>query len=85
MNILLWLVLGVVAGWIASVIMGTREQGILMDVTMGVLGAIVGGLVMNFFGQAGITGFDIRSLLVATVGAVALIWVGRMLSSPKQA
>ena len=81
MSFLLWIILGLVAGWLASVVMKTdASQGAIMDIVLGVIGAVVGGFVMNFFGQAGVTGFNIYSLIVATVGAVILIWLGRMLS-----
>ncbi|HRN69792.1 MAG TPA: GlsB/YeaQ/YmgE family stress response membrane protein [Candidatus Woesebacteria bacterium] len=80
MNILLWLLLGLVAGWLASVIMKTNsQQGSLTDIILGIVGAFVGGFLMNFFGQTGVTGFNIYSILVATLGAVVLIWLGRML------
>ena len=80
MGILLWLLLGLVAGWLASVIMGSNsQQGMLMDIILGVVGAFAGGLLMNIFGQAGVTGFNLYSLFVATLGAIALIWLGRML------
>ncbi len=79
MNILLWLLLGLVAGWLASVIMGTNsQQGMLMDIILGIVGAFVGGFLMNLFGAGGITGFNIYSLFVATLGAIALIWLGRV-------
>lgn len=81
MNIILWLILGLIAGWLASVIMKTdRAQGTLMDIIFGVVGALVGGFVMNFFGQPGVTGFNIYSLIVATVGAIILIAIGRAVS-----
>jgi uncharacterized membrane protein YeaQ/YmgE (transglycosylase-associated protein family) len=81
MNIILWLLLGLIAGWLASVIMKTdRSQGTMMDIIFGIVGALVGGFVMNFLGQPGVTGFNIYSLIVATVGAVILIVVGRALS-----
>ncbi len=80
MNILLWLLLGLIAGWLASVIMRTNsQQGMFTDIILGVIGAFVGGFLMNFFGQSGVTGFNIYSLIVATLGAVALIWAGRVL------
>ncbi|MBP7967112.1 GlsB/YeaQ/YmgE family stress response membrane protein [Candidatus Woesebacteria bacterium] len=80
MGILLWLLLGLIAGWLASVIMGTNsQQGMLMDIILGVVGAFAGGLLMNIFGQAGVSGFNLYSLFVATLGAIALIWLGRML------
>jgi uncharacterized membrane protein YeaQ/YmgE (transglycosylase-associated protein family) len=80
MNILLWLLLGLIAGWLASVIMGSNsQQGMLMDIILGVVGAFVGGFVMNLFGAPGVSGFNIYSIVVAVIGAVALIWLGRAL------
>ena len=82
MEILAWLVLGLVAGWIASIIMGTNSnQGPLMDIVLGIIGAFVGGFVFNLFGQTGATGFNLYSIIVATAGAIVLIWLGRMLGS----
>lgn len=79
MEILFWIILGLVAGWIASIIMKTNStQGPLMDIVLGVLGALVGGFIMNAFGADGVTGFNIWSLFVAVVGASLLIWVGRL-------
>ena len=81
MSIILWIILGLVAGWLASVIMKTNAtQGALMDIILGVVGSVVGGFVFNLFGQPGVTGFDLYSLAVATVGAVILIALGRALS-----
>ncbi|MBU2632658.1 GlsB/YeaQ/YmgE family stress response membrane protein [Patescibacteria group bacterium] len=80
MNILLWIILGGVAGWISSVIVKTnKNQGIFSDITLGVLGAILGGYIIGFFGQPGVTGFNIYSILVAVLGSVVLIWLGRMI------
>lgn len=80
MDILLWLLLGLIAGWLASIIMKTNsQQGSLTDIILGIIGAFVGGFLMNFFGQTGVTGFNVYSIIVATLGAVVLIWLGRML------
>jgi uncharacterized membrane protein YeaQ/YmgE (transglycosylase-associated protein family) len=80
MNILLWLILGLLAGWIASMIMGTNsQQGMLMDIVLGVVGAFVGGFLMNLFGAPGVSGFNMYSIVVAVLGSVALIWLGRAL------
>lgn len=74
LNLLLWLVLGALAGWIASKIMGTSgQQGILLDIVVGIVGAFLGGILMNVLGFSGTTGFNIYSLLVAIVGAVILL------------
>lgn len=79
MGILLEIILGLIAGWIASAV--TRSpSGFWMDMILGVLGAIVGGFVMTLFGQPGVTGFNLYSLVVAVVGAVLLIWIGRLVN-----
>jgi uncharacterized membrane protein YeaQ/YmgE (transglycosylase-associated protein family) len=81
MNILLWIVLGAIAGYLASVIMKTNDsQGTLGDIILGILGAIVGGFAMNIFGQPGVTGFNLYSILVAVLGAVVVIYLGRAMS-----
>ena len=79
MGIVLWIIFGALAGWIASMLMKTDyRQGTLMDIVMGILGAIVGGFLMGMVGQSGVTGFNVYSLLVAVIGAVALIAVARL-------
>jgi uncharacterized membrane protein YeaQ/YmgE (transglycosylase-associated protein family) len=81
MNLILWIILGAIAGWVASVIMKTNaSQGTVADIVLGVLGAIVGGFIMSFFGQAGVTGFNVYSVVVAVLGAIVLIGLGRMLA-----
>ncbi len=78
MDILLWIVLGAAAGWIADMIMKSAH-GVLEDIVLGIVGAFVGGFIMNSFGQPGVTGFNIYSLIVAVVGAVVLIFLGRLI------
>lgn len=81
MGIILWIVFGALVGWISSIIMGRNaNQGFLGDILLGILGAIVGGFVMNFLGFAGISGFNIYSMLVALLGAVLVVWIGRAIS-----
>lgn len=80
MGIILWVVLGAVAGWIASLIMKTDDsQGFVGDLLFGIIGAVVGGFLFGLIGQPGVTGFNIYSLIVAVVGASALIYLGRMI------
>ncbi len=74
MGILLWIVLGAVAGWIASAIMNTGHS-LLMDIMLGIVGAVVGGLIMNMLGTPGVTGFNLYSIVVAVIGAAAVIWL----------
>jgi uncharacterized membrane protein YeaQ/YmgE (transglycosylase-associated protein family) len=72
MGILLWIVFGAIVGWVASMVMGTNE-GLVLDIVLGVVGALLGGWLMSFFGKGGVTGFNIYSFLVALLGAVVLI------------
>ena len=78
MSILAWIILGGLAGWIASLIMGTNEQqGCLMNIVVGIVGAVIGGALFSALGGTGVTGFNLPSLIVATVGAVVLLWIVR--------
>jgi len=76
MGILLWIVLGALAGWIASMLMKS-SSGLLQDIIVGIVGAVLGGWVMNFFGESGVTGFNLYSLIVAVLGAAILIAIIR--------
>jgi len=74
MNIILWIIFGGLVGWIASLIMKTNsQQGILLNIVVGIIGAIVGGWIMNFFGESGVTNFSLYSFFVALLGSVILI------------
>lgn len=74
MGIILWIILGAFAGWIASMIMGTNQnQGLLLNIVVGIVGALIGGLIMSAIGATGITGFNLYSFLVAIAGAVVLL------------
>jgi len=76
MSFLLWILLGGVAGWIASLFMNTdASQGIFLNIVVGIVGAMIGGLVFSFFGAAGVTGFNFYSLFVAVIGASLLLWI----------
>lgn len=76
MGILLWIIFGGIVGWIASIIMKT-DQGPLMDIIVGIIGAVIGGWIMSFFGQGGISGFNLYSFIVALIGAIVLIAIVR--------
>ncbi len=79
MELIAFLVLGGIAGWIASLIMGTdASQGIFLNVVVGVIGAFIGGMLFNAFGSAGVSGFNIYSLVVAVLGAVVLLFIVRL-------
>lgn len=79
MGILAWIGLGLIAGFIGSKIVNHTGSGILMDIVLGIVGALVGGFVFSLFGAVGVTGFNIYSMLVAVVGAVVVLWLYHML------
>lgn len=79
MGLILWIVFGGLAGWAASMIMDTDgRQGLLGNIIVGVVGAIVGGWLANGIGEAGVGGFDLYSFAVAVVGACVFIAVLRL-------
>jgi uncharacterized membrane protein YeaQ/YmgE (transglycosylase-associated protein family) len=75
MGILSWIVFGAIAGWLASIIVKKNDQqGAIGNIIVGILGAAVGGWLAGFlFDSAGVTGFNIRSFVVAVAGAVILL------------
>lgn len=79
MGILLWLVFGALVGWVASMIMNTdAQQGTLLNIVVGIIGAGLGGWIMGFLGYGGTSGFNLYSFLVALLGACALIAIVKM-------
>ncbi len=73
MSIIAWLIVGLIAGWIGSMIVNRRGEGLLLDIVLGVIGAIVGGFLFNAFGHTGVNGINLYSILVAVVGAVVVL------------
>lgn len=74
MGIILWIIFGGLVGWVASVIMNTNsQQGIILNVVVGVVGAMLGGWIMSSMGGVSVSGFNFYSFLVALAGAVALL------------
>ena len=86
MGIIAWIVLGALAGWIASIIMKTNEeQGAIGNIVVGIVGAVIGGfLVSALTGSEGVTGFNLTSLLVAILGAVILLAILKAVRRPKR-
>jgi uncharacterized membrane protein YeaQ/YmgE (transglycosylase-associated protein family) len=78
MSIIIWIIFGGIVGLVASMIMG-GTNGLLLDIILGIIGASVGGWIMDFFGKSGVSGFNIYSFLVALLGAIVLIAVARAL------
>ncbi|RAI54065.1 GlsB/YeaQ/YmgE family stress response membrane protein [Roseicella frigidaeris] len=75
MSIIAWLILGLVAGFIASKLYAGSGQGAVVDIVLGIVGAFVGGFLFNMFGGAGVTGFNLYSMIVAVIGAVVVLWI----------
>ncbi len=75
MSIIIWLVLGLIAGFIASRIVESSGNGVIIDIVLGVIGAVVGGYLFTLFGAAPVTGFNLYSLFVAVVGAVVVLLI----------
>jgi uncharacterized membrane protein YeaQ/YmgE (transglycosylase-associated protein family) len=76
MNVIFWIVLGALAGWIASMIMGRNAQmGAIANIIVGIIGALIGGFIMNSLGGPGVTGFNLYSVLVAIGGAIVLLFL----------
>jgi uncharacterized membrane protein YeaQ/YmgE (transglycosylase-associated protein family) len=75
MSLLAWIVLGLLAGFIASKIVNKSGEGALLDIALGIVGAVIGGFLFQTFGMAGVTGVNIYSILVAVVGAIVFLVV----------
>ena len=73
MSILGWIVLGLIAGFIASKIVNKAGEGLIMDIVLGIVGALIGGWLFSMIGQAGITGFNFYSMFVAVLGAIVVL------------
>ena len=70
-----WIILGLVSGFIASKLINRTGEGVILDIVLGIVGAVVVGWLFNTLGMAGVTGFNLYSLLVAVVGAAAILLV----------
>ena len=75
MSILAWIVLGLIAGFVASKIVNKAGEGTVLDIVLGVVGAVVGGFLFNMFGAEGVTGLNIWSMIVAVIGAVLVLGI----------
>lgn len=79
MSIIAWIVLGLIAGFVASKLVNREGEGFMLDVVLGIAGAFVGGFLFSLFGAAGVTGFNLYSVFVALIGSVAVLVVYHML------
>jgi uncharacterized membrane protein YeaQ/YmgE (transglycosylase-associated protein family) len=73
MSIIAWLILGLISGFIASKLVNKTGEGMIMDIVLGIIGAVAGGWLFNRFGMSGVTGLNIYSMLVSVVGAVVVL------------
>lgn len=83
MSIIAWLVVGLVAGWIGSMLVNRRGEGLIMDIVLGVIGAFVGGFLFHLFDHGGVSGINLYSILVAVVGAVVVLVVYHAIARPR--
>jgi uncharacterized membrane protein YeaQ/YmgE (transglycosylase-associated protein family) len=80
MSILAWIVLGLISGFIASKLVNKSGEGTILDIGLGIVGAVVGGFLFNLVGAAGVTGFNIWSAFVAVAGAVVVLVIKHALT-----
>lgn len=85
MSFLGWIVLGLIAGFIGGKIVNKSGQGLLLDIALGIIGAIVGGFLFSFFGASGVTGLNIYSLIVAIIGSVVVLSLYHMATGRRSA
>jgi uncharacterized membrane protein YeaQ/YmgE (transglycosylase-associated protein family) len=78
MGLIGWIILGGLAGWVASMIMKTdQSMGLIANIVVGIIGALIGGFLVSLVGGEGITGFNVWSFLVALLGAIVLLAIVR--------
>ncbi len=84
LNIFTWLLLGLISGFIASKIVNKSGEGFVVDIILGIVGAMVGGFVFNTFGASGVTGFNLPSVIVAVIGAVIVLFIYHLLTGRRR-
>lgn len=85
MSIVAWIVLGLIAGFIASKLVNKRGDGVILDIGLGIVGAVVGGFVFNMVGATGVNGFNLWSMFVAVAGAVLVLVIKHALMGGRHA
>lgn len=75
MSVLAWIIVGLIAGFIASKIVNKAGEGIIMDILLGIVGAVVGGYIFRLFGASGVSGINIYSLIVAVIGSIVFLLI----------
>ncbi len=82
MGFLSWIILGAIAGWIGSMIVNKRGEGLFLDIILGIVGGIVGGWIFAAAGSTGVTGFNAWSLVVAVIGSVIVLVIYHAIARP---
>lgn len=75
MGVISWIILGLIAGWIAGFFVAKPGSGMLMNIALGVVGAVVGGIIVSALGFSGVSGVNIWSIIVSVIGAVVVVWL----------
>jgi uncharacterized membrane protein YeaQ/YmgE (transglycosylase-associated protein family) len=83
MSIIAWIILGLIAGYIGSKIVDREGKGLWLNLALGIVGAIVGGLIFSAFGGSGVTGVNLYSMIVAIIGSVVVLWIYHALSGKR--
>jgi uncharacterized membrane protein YeaQ/YmgE (transglycosylase-associated protein family) len=83
MSFLAWIVLGLIAGFIASKVVNKSGEGVVLDIILGIVGAVVGGWLFNTFGHMGVTGLNIYSIIVAVIGAIIVLVIYHALAGAR--
>lgn len=81
--IITWIVVGLIAGWLASLVVRGTGLGIVGDIIVGIIGGVIGGIILSLIGGSGVTGFNIWSVIVAFVGAVILLLIVRLFTGSR--
>jgi len=85
MGVISWIILGLIAGYIGSKIVDKQGQGFWLNIALGIVGALVGGFVFDFFGSTGVTGLNIWSMIVAIVGSVVVLLIYNAVTGQRRA
>ena len=84
MSLLVWIIFGGLVGWIASIIMRTNaQQGIIANIVVGIVGALLGGFIAQALGVGEVSGFNLASFLTALAGAIILLWIVKMFTGSR--
>jgi uncharacterized membrane protein YeaQ/YmgE (transglycosylase-associated protein family) len=75
MSVIGWIILGLIAGFIASKMVNRSGEGLILDIVLGIIGGVVGGWLFSYFGAEGVTGFNLYSMVVAIIGAIVVLFI----------